>query len=464
MLRLALAAFLCLPPTAAGPSIPPVASAPVTPLLSARRIPGWIDANIAAQRLAGSLDPLTKGIDGCVEVGQAGMVAYDANGAQDLLPASNMKLVSATADLDILGPSYRFTTTVAAVARPHGGTLAGNLYLVGGGDPNLMTAGLADGYFGAKPVFTDVQQLVSEVKAAGITRIEGSVVGDASRYDSLTGVPSWLPVYRSEGDVGPLSALEVNRSIPMAASATTPAANTTTPPVGASPPLVGAETFTTLLQAAGVVVSGPATTGVTPAAAGSVASVQSPPLNEEVDQMLTVSDDLAAELFVKELGFKTSHQGTTAAGVAAVRQDMAADGLPVGQLVVIDGSGLDTGDRATCGLLLDTVERAGTTSDVANGYPVAGRTGTLAHRFIGTAAAGRIHAKTGTLDQVSALSGYVVPLPGAPTPGLAGPVYFSIIVNGMPSYLSYQLVDRIATAISVYPSALPVAGLGPKTR
>lgn len=444
-----------LVPTGSPPAAPAPAAA--TPLLSVRRDPAWLERSITDARVAAAIAPLTARMpDMCVEVARDGAPVYQLRPEMELEPASNMKILTATAALDKLGPGYRFTTGVEATARPAAGKLTGNLYLVGSGDPDLMTRAYDAGFFLPEPVFTSLDQLAQEVKAAGITTVDGSVVGDASRFDQMTSVSTWLPIYEQEGDVGPLSALEVDDGTP-------PAASPSTPPVTgpADPALNGAATFVSVLAAAGVKVTGRAATGVTPSGADVVASVRSNPLSAELGQMLRVSDDTAAELFVKELGDLVEDRGTTAAGEAVVRADLAADGLPVSQFVGLDGSGLDTGDRATCSLVLAALERAGTIGVIAAGLPVADRTGTLTYRLAGTPAAGRLHAKTGTLGQVSALSGYVDPSPAAAGAGLAGPVWFSIIINAVPSATAVSVVDRIAAAIASYPSAVALNALKP---
>jgi D-alanyl-D-alanine carboxypeptidase/D-alanyl-D-alanine-endopeptidase (penicillin-binding protein 4) len=477
--RLALVAALLLPLTS--PAAPAPAPAPFVPLLSVRRVAPWVESTIAAQRLAGSLAPIVGttldgggGVNGCVEVVQGGSTLYQRHADAELLPASNMKLLTSTAVLDVLGPDYRFTTTVRAMATPRGGVLRGNLYLVGGGDPYLMTRAYDAQFVLPEPTFTSVDQLAASVRAAGITTIVGSVVGDGSRYDNELFVPSWLPIYRSEGDVGSLSALEVNDGTPPQTTPTkpqtTPTTTQTTPTTTAKPPpppppnpdLYAAATLTNALRAAGVVVTGSASTGTAPASAAPVASIQSAPVSQQIGQMLRVSDDTAAELLVKELGYVTAHSGSTQSGEAAVRRDLAADGLPVGQFIGIDGSGLDRGDRATCTLLIAALERAGTSGPLAAGLPVAHQTGTLTWRLAGTPAVGRLHGKTGSLADVSALSGYITASPGAVTPGLAEPVYFSIIIDGMPNGVSVGLVDRIAAAVAAYPSVVPLAQLEPK--
>lgn len=461
------------PPRAPGPPAPGPGHL-AAPILSVRRVPTWVDDTLAAQRLTGSLRSITAGVGGpnepaaCVVVDQGSGTLYSLNPTQELIPASNLKLLTSTAVLDVLGPDHRLTTTVESAGAPRGGVLRGNLYLVGGGDPYLRTTAYNSRLLFPDPTYTSLDHLAELVRAAGVSSVTGSVVGDASRYDSLIGVATWKPIYLTEGDVGPLSALEVNDGSPPPAglpgsppAPAGPPATATPPPAPPEPTLYAAQTFTEALEAAGVKVAGPAATGRAPAGALTVAKVDSAPSSTVVDQMLRVSDDTAAELLTKELGRHETGEGTTAAGAAAIAKDLAADGLPAGQATLLDGSGLDRGDRATCSLVTAVLERAGTTGVIAAGLPVAGRTGTLSDRMTGTVAAGRLHAKTGTLDGVTSLSGFSDPRPSAPTPELGTPVYFSIIINGMDSGLAAQLADRLGVAIATYPDAVPLSVLEP---
>jgi D-alanyl-D-alanine carboxypeptidase/D-alanyl-D-alanine-endopeptidase (penicillin-binding protein 4) len=199
------------------------------------------------------------------------------------------------------------------------------------------------------------------------------------------------------------------------------------------------------------------------------------------EAVLRQSDNDGAELIAKEIGRQVAGAATTSAGVAAVRADLQADGLPVDQLSAVDGSGLDRSDRASCQLIMATLQRSGPDGLLARGLPVAGQTGTLEDRFRGTAAAGRLEAKTGTLDGVSALSGFVLPLPGS-RPGAPGPqkvgagagpapsLTFSMIVNRLPSKATGEaLEDRVGAILAQYPEApsltellpLPVAAASP---
>jgi D-alanyl-D-alanine carboxypeptidase/D-alanyl-D-alanine-endopeptidase (penicillin-binding protein 4) len=316
-------------------------------------------------------------------------------------------------------------------------------------------------------LYTSLAQLAAQVQAAGVRAITGAVVGDESRYDSLRTVPTWSPAYAAEGDVGPLSALDVNDGA--AASSSAPAgagasASALQAARSADPAERAATIFTELLRADGVVVQRSPSTGTTPAATPVLSTISSPPLAQQVQAMLTVSDDTAAELLTKELGYEAGGSGTTAAGVTAIRADLARDGLPVAQVVLYDGSGLDRTDRLTCGFLVADLQRLGAASVVGRGLPVAARTGTLRARLAGTPAAGRLRAKTGTLNNVSSLSGFVLPTTGAAVPGtvLGQPIVFSLIVNGVPSdTIGPTIGDRVGVALAGYPQLPALARIEP---
>lgn len=459
-----------------------------TPVLSVRRVPWWLAQTAAKERLDSVLAGITgpylgsgSSADGCLVVSQGGQELFDTNGHDMFIPASNLKILTATAVLDRLGGATKFVTSVKATVPEAGGVLDGNLYLVGGGDPDLRTSSYGGGTSEPGATFTSLDALALQVREAGISEITGAVVGDDSRYDSERIVQTWKPVYTSEGDVGPLSALDVNDGfVPKPTTTTTPshAASTSgsqaphpTPPPGpgsstteasnsaalsfaaaADPAEQAAQVFATLLRKDGVRVEGGSRTGDTPRSANVVTSISSATLSDEVDQMLNVSDDTAAELFTKELGYQQDHSGTTAAGTAAIRSDLASDGLPVSEMVNVDGSGLDRADRASCNLLVAALSRAGTGSVLAKGLPVAGKNGTLASRMLGTPAVGRVEAKTGTLDNVVSLSGFVLPSTGSPpTPALGEPLVFSLILNGPSDYKATQIADQVAVALAQYP-------------
>jgi len=431
-----------------------------TPLLSPARVPMALQSLWAQRRLGALLDQATSAAalgktaatSSCAVVAQDGRVIFSDGAGRAVAPASNMKLVTAWVLLNKLGPGYRFTTKVVATSRPQDGVLRGNLYFVGGGDPLLRLPSYVASLEDAGTVFTNVTQLPGLIKAAGVERVAGSVVGDDLRYDSLRTIPSWPPSYEAEGDVGPLSALGIDDGNATAQPLV---------PAGAPPALESAGVLTQLLDEAGVTVGGAPLLGAAPSGAYVVASLVSPPLSQVLKEVFWESDNTAMELMTKELGLKEYGSGSTAAGARAVRADLAEHGFPLTKFVNVDGSGLSHHDRVTCALLLSVLERSGPQSVLTQDLPVAGESGTLSEEMKGTIAEGRVEAKTGTLDGVKALSGWVMPVPGeAPgDPYLSAPVVFSLVLNGLPSSDAdpAALTDRFAVDVAEYPQAPALA-------
>ncbi len=156
-----------------------------------------------------------------------------------------------------------------------------------------------------------------------------------------------------------------------------------------------------------------------------------------------VSDNFTAEMLTKELGAVQLGQGTTAAGLRVVYGQLAAAGIPLAGVRLADGSGLSLLDRLTPDALVALLRTMWgdpeLQPELVAALPTAGRTGTLHDRMRGTAAAGVVHAKTGTTDNSTALSGFV------------GDRYvFSVIVNGDPvSWIgSRNAEDRFATTLA----------------
>ena len=442
-------------PRAAGAQ--PAGPAPLqTPVLSLRRVPALLAEVSARVQLDAALDAALAdpslgpaGNDACLVVQQGATTLYAHRPTALLTPASNLKLLTGTVILDKLGAQARLVTTVRVDTAPVGGVVKGNLYLVGGGDPLLRTAGYVAGLRYKELVYSHLEDLARAVRAAGVTRVAGAVIGDESRYDTERYVPTWKPAYASTGEVGPLSALEVNDGFVAVVPKVVPAAQ---------PAQTAAAVFAGLLRADGVVVAGPAGRGVAPAGAPVVASLPSAPLAQVVGEVLRQSDNDGAELFTKELG-RLAGSPTTKAGVAVIRADLAAAGLPVDQLSMVDGSGLDRSDQVSCQLLVDVLQRSGPDGALGAGLAVAGQSGTLQDRMAGTPAATRLHGKTGSLDAVSSLSGFVVP--GPATPG-ATALTFSCIFNGDPNQTAAEAVeDRIGVLLAGYPQAPPLAQLSP---
>ena len=365
----------------------------------------------------------------CLIVRQGTRELYSRNPDRPLIPASNLKILTAIAVLTKIDPEERLITSAKAATpiRPDG-TLAGPLHLVGGGDPLLMTADYAATLKNQPPMRTPFEQLADQLVASGLKHVQGPILGDESRYDAVRYIPSWRPNYAADGEVGPASALLVNDGFaefhPRRIAAGRPAAH-------------AAALLSDLLRGRGVLIDGPPGQGDVPASAATISELRSPPFRDVVAQMLKESDNTTAELLAKELGRRQSGNGSTAAGIKAMQEVLAARGLSTNDLRAVDGSGLDRSDQATCDLLSDSL---GTGDPLP--LPIAGKEGTLADRFVGHPAAGRLKAKTGSLNGVVGLSGYLDTLS------------FSLLANDLPrDAIGRALQESVGAALARYPDA-----------
>lgn len=422
---------------------------PATPVLSARRAPALLVAPVADRRLTAALDRLLARQEGttCLTVASAGRAIVERNVDVAFVPASLTKLVTAVAALEVLGPDHRFRTAVLA-AGP-------DLHVVGGGDPLLATAAYVARFENQPQVRTPIEDLADAVVAAGITAVEGRIVGDESRYDADRYPDPWPERFATQDQSGPLSALTVND----AWAAFPPDHETRVPDEAPAPDPAAhaAAVLGLLLGERGVTVAGGFGSGPPAPGATEIAAVESPPLVDIVGQMLSESDNQTAELLLKELAVARGRPGTTADGVAVAVEAAAEAGLPIDGVAVVDGSGLGTGNLSTCALvqaILDDADPA-----VADGLPVAGKTGTLSKRFLDSPVTGRMRAKTGTLNQVTALAGHVETTPGAE-------VTFSFIANLPPGSAvgedELALQDELAAALAAYPEGPSLEELGPR--
>lgn len=385
----------------------PVAS----PIISARQFPQTLSdevrINSVRRRLVAVANALPEG--SCLSVDVEGKSLIDVNPSTPLVPASNMKLVVAYAALKLLGPDYTFNTS--ARGSLEGGQVVGDLFLVGGGDPVLVTSDYPSREF--FPTFnqTRIEDLVDALAARGITSISGSVVGDESRYDVERYSPN-LGLGIRGTEVGPLGALMISDGT-----------LATSPIKPDQPALAAATELTRLLNDRGITVGGPPRVGNVSGDVGEIASIVSQPLRALVAEMLTNSDNNTAELILKEIGFTAKQSGSREAGIAAVTEQLVGDGLAVDGFVMADGSGLDRSNRLSCRLLMQILDSDGGFGDIGNGLSVLGKVGTLRDVLIDSPAAGRLYAKTGTLTDIKTLSGFT-----RYSDALA--VRFALILNG----------------------------------
>lgn len=429
----------------------------VTPVLSVRRTPESLLDPRRDAVAASSVAPIPPQIPGqsCLVVAEDGREIVAHNPDLPLIPASTQKLLVGGALLSVMDPDETFRTTAVTAGSLADGVVGGDLVIVGGGDPLLST----DPYIARqsdpdKPT-TRYEDLADAIVASGVTRIDGSVVGDGSRYDDIRDIPSWPQRYRDQVQAGPLSGLGVNDGLVTFTE--------TEVPQGAGepavdPPAHAASVMTDLLRERGVTVVGEARSGTAPAGAVEVAAIESAPARTVVAQMLRYSDNTTAELLAKELAVRAGAQGSTNAGLAAMEADLAAVGVPTDGIALTDGSGLDLGNRATCRALTQVLALDPIGEVLEEGLAVAGRSGTLQGRMVGTAADGNLRAKTGSLRNVSALAGTVE--------GADGRTYTFSYISNVPEGefvpdITLQLQSDLGVALATVPEVEVPAELLP---
>jgi D-alanyl-D-alanine carboxypeptidase/D-alanyl-D-alanine-endopeptidase (penicillin-binding protein 4) len=346
---------------------------------------------------------------------RTGAVVFRRNASLPLVPASNQKLPVAYSALALLGSGYRFHTEVVGSGTLVGDVWHGDLWLRGFGDPTLGEEDLAS--------------LATDIAAWGIRRVDGAVVADESWFDARRTAPGWKPsFYISESP--PLSALVVDRGRYRGKTA-------------ANPALAAGSLFRQALGAAAVEVAERTRTGVLTAVGLPLAQDLSEPLAEVVRFMGRESDNYTAEVLVKQLGALYGAGGTTAAGLAVVRDALAAADVPLAGTRLADGSGLSRLDRLTASTLVALLEAGLGEGALRDAFlaslSVAGVDGTLEDRMESRPARGRVIAKTGTTATASALSGFV-----------RDRYVFAVLQNGRPisTYWARLAQDRFATALA----------------
>jgi serine-type D-Ala-D-Ala carboxypeptidase/endopeptidase (penicillin-binding protein 4) len=346
---------------------------------------------------------------------ETGEVVFAHNAGHSLLPASNEKLAVTYAALIGLGPGFRIETDVLGEGAQEGATWHGDLVLKGYGDPTLSSADLA--------------ALARQVAADGVARVSGRVLGDESWFDTRRTGLGWKPSFYLD-ESPPLSALVVNRGWTGHRTTTKPA-------------LLAAQLFRKALVRAGVRVAEAASLGAASDDALPLAEVESPTVASLVRFMDRESDNFTAEMLLKEVGAVQGDGGSTADGVGVTTGLLAAAGVPLDGVRMVDGSGLSLLDRWTPAALVSLLramwDDPGVRPELLASLPVAGRTGTLAKRMRTGPARGLVYAKTGTTDNASALSGFV------------GDHYaFSVLENGWPLWWTNARIaqDRFATILA----------------
>ena len=422
-----------------------------------------------------------------------GDTLYANNAGEQMLPASTMKLLTSAIAFERFGPTYQFSTDALRDA-PVGpdGTLTGNLYIRGDGDPALSGKFLPGG------PSAPMNRLADLVASNGIKHVTGSVIGDASGFDDQKVPEGWLARYLQASYAARVSALSLNENVVVVAvtpSAPGSPATVVLEPSTSAIPLVanvrtvagggarlsfrkqgngtiiangsiGSRTstrryvyivedpasfatgaFLNALIARGVKVDGGIRLGKTPPTGVKVASLRSPPLASMIAAMNRESINHYAELLFRDAarGPQRDAVGSVANASAVLDSFFASKvGVDTGSLVFKDGSGLSTIDRVTPRAqvqLLGYAHRAAWGPWLHSSLPVAGGSELLKRRMRNTPAEGNLHAKTGTTNDVIALAGYVTAVNGEV-------LAFSFLYNGRDRWTAKAMIDVMSETLA----------------
>ena len=350
---------------------------------------------------------------------------YGNDASERRVPASNEKLFTTAAFLSQLGPAGHLKTRAYAVGKlagPRDSVLDGDLVIVGDGDPAFGTARFARAH--DQPV-TRVAALAGNVAHAGIERITGRVLADDSIFDRK----------RAAGpDLSPLSGLSFNNGYDEGSYAH-------------DPELVAARAMKTALRTRGVKIQGRVGHENLPGRVlrtDPLADVSSPRVAALIEETNVPSNNFFAEMLLKRLAAANGSRGTRLAGADDVERFAHSVGTDI---QAVDGSGLSrrnaVAPKEVVKLLVAMARDRKNAEAFRNSLPIAGKEGTVADRMRGTAAEGNCATKTGTLDGVSALSGYC-------DAGGGHLIAFSVLNNGVDVNAARVAQDRIAATIARY--------------
>ncbi|HET9392292.1 MAG TPA: D-alanyl-D-alanine carboxypeptidase/D-alanyl-D-alanine-endopeptidase [Candidatus Rubrimentiphilum sp.] len=453
---------------ASAPSKPPVAAPQRTPA------PAWGSAakSDLQNTIRQALSPaLARAYDwSCAVIAEDGTLLYDDHSTRAVVPASAQKLIVGDVVLTRLRPHYRFHTLLAAAEAPRDGTIGGDLWLVGSGDPSLRS--------------DDLRRGVTKMQSAGLRAVTGGVAVDGSALAGAELNPHWNPGDANEDFMAAISGVSIDEDTVefriAGTSAGQPAqvrikpqsaaviyygsiatgnaddvivAATGTPNVfrlaGTIPPGVreifylpvhgiphyAGTVLTRFLRDAQITVArGPSVRRV-PQDAAILWDHPSPELMQLVHHMMIFSDNHFAEQFLRALGASAGGPADDATGLATERAVLRGKGIPTPGLHLVDGSGLSDANRVAA----ITLARILAMDDL---YPMLARgglDGTLKWYHFAQAN-GRVRAKSGHLSSVSSLAGYV-------NTRRHGRVVFAFLINGPPDPSDRAIVaavDRIA--------------------
>lgn len=399
----------------ASPAGAPVSggAAPATPVTTPASLRTAIDSIVRLPAFRGSMWGVL------VVDAERGDTLYSLNAEKLFVPASNQKLVTAAAALELLGPEFRFRTRFATSGTVLDSTLTGDIIVSGNGDPSFSDRIRGD-------ALAPLREMADSLRVRGIVRVEGRLRRGPPVFTDAPIGYGWAWDDLSAAYGATVGDLMFNDAFTLA---TVTVQGLTGNARGAPP------RFRNLLEALdaaigqrGIALQLPADWDTAPTDSGTTTlfTYDSPPLRELLPHFGKASQNQMGEILLKTLGLAVTGHGRADSGARIVSERLRAWGADTTGYVVRDGSGLSRHNLLspeTIVRVLDVARRAPTSAEFLVHLPVAGVDGTLERRLRGTPAERTVLAKTGSMDRVRALSGYARAADGRP-------VLFALLVNG----------------------------------
>lgn len=414
----------------------PTANSGIAPARTPREALRWsIDSLVNQPKFA----PATLGF--LVVDPKTGDTLYSHNAGKLFVPASNQKILSGSVALAQLGADYRYRTTFVTHGKIANGVLDGDLIVIGRGDPTV-----SDRVKGSAMAF--MQTVADSIAAKGIHHITGAVRPGGDAFpDSIYGYGWEWDDLRGES-AAPVDELEFNEGMTVR-PAKVGGRDTVVAVATDSPTNTYLAALALGLNKRGVVIDH-AVGGIDSltAPADTIYSFYSPPLREILKSFLKPSQNQTGEALIKTLGLEKTGVGIADSGAVVIRKQLVAWGVDSTSTVIYDGSGMSRHDLVTPEAIVKIL--IGIQKDIAfmafyDALPIVGVDGTVRTRMLGSAAVGNIHAKTGTLEFVRSLSGYV-------TTAVGEKLVFSMLSNHYPGSVSdiNKLQDAIGILLANY--------------
>ncbi|MCS4276244.1 D-alanyl-D-alanine carboxypeptidase/D-alanyl-D-alanine-endopeptidase (penicillin-binding protein 4) [Mycetocola sp. BIGb0189] len=407
-----------------------IPSAEPTPEVPKRPVPGQTIPAFARTCSVENLihDPRLGTFQAQVYNADTGEILFERDQDTPRATASSMKILTAAAALNVLGPEYRATTRVVS------GPDAGTIVLVGGGDLTLsrLPSGSEPVYTGAAHLDDLAKKVTAARTAAGIREPVRRILLDTTYFGGPTWDPSWPATERRAGWLSHITALQVD------ADRADPAVFLS--PRGEDPVGRAGDAFAAFFPGAST------STGTAAAGATELASVQSAPLSALIPLMLVPSDNTLAEMLGRQVAIKMGAGNTMSAVSLAIPEALKPYGLDTSNLTIADTSGMSPKNAVPpsylAGLYMKVGAREANLGYIRDGLAVAGQTGTLGYsnRFTGpnAVARGHIWGKTGSITNAYTLGGFIDAADGST-------LTFVIYATGRVSESARQGIDTVAT-------------------